>query len=453
VPFDSQDYVNRFGGALAAAAQADRPDVGSDQGPGSADLEGPALGSYDPDQESNQARTQSGSKNVAPMPSAWQMFRGSPTPPGATKGGALNGGGADPSTGAPANLGVTDQSPDQSAQNVAHARSMEQLSDDDLKEYRDYINGHLGNTGLTHKDTGDKIDFDALYQHTFDKSLHDHAELANMTEAQASKFTNPTWRDKIGMFLDAQNRAGIIHSQNPTLSQGDIWAIATRNALQGWAQNAKGMHDAVVAQTGALQTQAKKDAEEAIKRQMDQAGYMDKISTARKANSDADKLDIDNKSEARLREAEINEKNASASDKRNAAAKSNKGDLVTVKNDDGSESTGYIDPKTNTFTPAKDASGKPVGGQVSKTGTDKPKPEVDDKLMTQAREAYEGERKAIRANLKNRKLTDQQVSQQALEQLKTASPVLYRAFTQTPDTAPTKKPGAPAGAQPPSWAQ
>ncbi len=443
--FNSQDYVTQFGGALAAAAQADRPDVGGGDQSGSADPGGGAFGSYDPDQEQSLARTQSGG-NVAPMPSQRQMFYGAPNPPGGAKGGAL-------SAGPTPSLSHDSQDPTQEAQNAAHAASMETLSDEDLKEYKDYLDGHLQNTNLTHSETGKPMDFDALYEHTFQKSLATHSAVADMTEAEAKKFQNPTWRDKVGMFLDAQNRASIIHAQNPSMAPGDIWALATRNALQGWAANAQGAHDAYVKQAGALQAVAQKDAEAAVKRQMDQAGYGDKIATARKANSDADKIDIDNKSEARFREAEITEKLAGAAEKKNTASKNAKGDLVTVKNDDGSESTGYIDPKTNTFTPAKDASGKPVGGQVSKTGTDKPKPEVDDKLMTQAREAYEGERKAIRANLKNRKLTDQQVSQQALEQLKTASPVLYRAFTQTPDTAPTKKPGAPAGAQPPSWAQ
>lgn len=460
--FDSQDYVNKFGPMLQAASESRSVAGPDEQGAGSADPGDGAFGASDPDADQSIAQTQAGSKNVAPMPGSRQMFgSGSPEPPkgmAAAKGGALAGG-ADASTGAPANLGVTGQSPDQEAANSAHAVSMDNISDADLKSYQKYLDGHLENTGMVHGETGEKLNFDALYQHTFHNSLADHAALADMTEKQASKFTNPSWRDKVGMFLDAQNRASIIHAQNPSLAPGDIWALATRNALQGWASNAKGMHDAVVQQTGALQEQARKDANDAIKRQMDQANYGDVIAKARKANADARKGDseaalkeADLPTEARLREAEIAEKQASGADKKAQAAKAanDKGTLVTVKNDDGTESTGYIDQKTNVFTPAKDASGKPIGGQVQKTGTEKA--ENDDKLMTQAREAYQAEVKNIRSNVRNRKLSDKEVAQQALDTLKTTSPRLYAAYTKSADSERPSKAGVAAKAKAPKTA-
>lgn len=442
--FDTDNYAQQYGPALSTLAAADMAEQGS------------ADPSEDPNypQEGNIAAANAQSQNTAQLPSPIQqerqMDRQQP-PPGANLGGGKGGGGpeSNASSGAFYDPSQDLNGPHQSPP-IYHAVS--QLSDKQLKalesEHDDAREGSKDSHGVP--------DMDTIYQKTFADKLAERTKAAGLDGDIANKALNPSWRDKATMFLDAANRASALHAQNPQMSRGDTWAVATRGALDGWMAHAQGQHDNYMAQQQAFRDQASKDAQDAVKRAGDQFGFQEKADTLLEKK----RVDAETERHNRATEANTNIKDtATAAHERSEGAK---GDLVT-----GDDGYLYKVSPDGSAKQVKDGSGNPVQG--TKTGTDK-KPTEDNAALKTANAAHDKvvqsieKEEAAKAknpmNIGKDGATAEEKEARAKEILRTTDPksykVLYGDDATSPDpSAPPPAPAAAKGAKAtakPAWA-
>jgi hypothetical protein len=410
--FDHEAYNAQYGPALSQIAGYDAVDQA-----GGVDAD------YNPDQEQDIQAHNVSNQSVAPLPSPLQqqrsMDRAQPPPPA-----KLGGGKNDPTS--PQSSGAFYDDPNGPHQSAPIYHATSQLSDAQLKALE---KEHDDARGAKQDDHG-VPDMDTIYKHTFEDQLRLRAQQRGGDEA-AAKIQPPTWREKATMFLDAANRAGAIHAQNPQMSQGDIWAVATRGALDGYEAHVQGAHDAYINQQQAFRDQAESDAKDAVKRAGDQFGFQqkaDQLIELRKREAETERHN-------RATEANTEDKNASTADKESREAA--KGDLVTLDKD-------MVGADGKTIPAGSmvriDAKGKVTrtGASGTKTGTKAPNAGEDEKATKDAQAAYDKAEAAVEKdeaakakdpmNLGKPTMSAEEKAARAKEILRTQNPKAYKAL-------------------------
>jgi hypothetical protein len=440
--FDTDSYQQQYGPGLSQIAGFDAM-----SGAGGVDAtDQGSIGEYDQDQERNLTAANNANPGAAPLPSPYMQQRqmgNLPPPPGAKLG--------HQDSSSPQSSGAFyDPTNTQGSAPVYHA--VDNLSEDQAKAHVRDIDERAAAD-----DRHDSNSFNDVYDRTFKQSLKDQVDQAGANEETASKMMNPTWRDKLSMFLDATNRASAIHAQNPQMSKGDIWAVATRGALDGWQAHVTGLHDSFMEQQRAFHAQATKDADAAVKRQSDQLGLQDKSDALLEKQRADDETKRHNMADEAINSDKA--KATAAKDSREGAAK---GDLVT--GDDGYLRRIGPDGKA---TMVKDADGNPVKGSKTGTKTSEDKDSADRKNATAALDKImagldkdEAAKAKDPMNLgKYTPMTTEDKRARAMEMLRTQDPKSYKALQgdQDVDTgAPAPaKPAAPQSGKPPKrdWQQ
>jgi hypothetical protein len=324
---------------------------------------------------------------------------------------------------------------------VYHA--VKQLSDEQAKAHAEDIDSKVA----AGQDQHGIPDLNTLWKHTYEDELSSRTGKLQLDADAAYRAANPTWRDKLAMMMDAANRASIVQGQNPALSKGQAWALATRGALDGWVAHAQGLHDQYSREQSAFEQQAHKDADEAVKRASDQFGLQAKADQMIEAKRHNQATEANNA---------IKDKATADKDKREGA----KGDLVTLDAD--AEVDGKTLPKGSIVRVGADGKPHATGVSGTKTGTQQPgaaQDTTDQKaaeaalkdVMAEVEKAEAAKEKDVvgRATGTTKPLSAAEKAAQAKEILRTTNPRAYK--TLYGNDTDVGAPAPAAAGNDPSW--